>query len=85
MNESNHHAGSARSWIAIIVSIVIAFTGITIGIVTGISRTEKEQIKVNTIRISNLEENFGRIDERLKFLVEGQNEIKKALMQHMEK
>lgn len=70
------------SWISIVISIIIAFCGITFGIIRGQSletaAINRTKIDANTIRITALEMKFERIDERL-------TNIQTLLEKHMEK
>jgi hypothetical protein len=78
---------STKAWIAIIISIVVAFSGMTFGIVKTVARAEvvrgTEDIKVLNNRVNKLEESYASIDERLFALKEGQMEIKDLLKERI--
>ena len=79
MNEKN---GNTRAWIAIIISIVIAFSGLMFGIIKGTSSARAEEVlvevKEHTIQIGELQRQYAVIDERL-------SNIQELLKSHMGK
>jgi len=79
MNEKN---GNTRAWVAIIIAIVIAFSGLTFGIIKSTSSAKADEslkkIEVHTEQISELQKQYAVIDERL-------SNIQELLKSHMGK
>lgn len=70
------------SWIAIIISIIIASVGMLIGSIRTSSAnaiaTTQAKLEIQDVRITTLEIQYGRIDEKL-------GNIEDLLEKHMEK
>jgi hypothetical protein len=60
---------SVASWVIIVVSVVIAFSGIIFGILTSQTSENKNSLRLLEIRTSALEAKYERIDERLSNIV----------------
>ena len=78
MNGQNGKGHSVATWIVIIISILIAFSGMMFGILTNRASDNKMAIKALETRMTALESKFERIDERLGI-------IKELLEKHMNK